>query len=207
MSGRRASFFILYMKVSVILAHPAPGSFNHAIAETVVRSLKQAAHTVCFHDLYQERFDPLMPAAEFSPTAVLPPEIQAHCDEILAADGIVIVHPNWWSQPPAILKGWVDRVLRSGQAYKFIVNANGEGKPVGLLKAHWALVINTANTPQDKEVAFLGDPQAVFWQKVVFGLCGVRDVHRLVFSPVITSTADQRKQWLELVAEATRAKV
>ena len=92
-------------------------------------------------------------------------------------------------------------MLRQGEAYKFIVNANGEGQPVGLLKARCALVINTANTPQDKEVAFLGDPQAVFWQKVVFGLCGVRQVERLVFSPVITSSSGQRKQWLHQVAE------
>jgi len=44
------------MKVTVILAHPHPGSFNHAIAETVIRALEENWHTVCFHYLYQERF-------------------------------------------------------------------------------------------------------------------------------------------------------
>jgi len=45
--------------------------------------------------------------------------IQRHCAEIRQADGLVIVHPNWWGEPPAMLKGWVDRVLRAGVAYDF----------------------------------------------------------------------------------------
>ena len=50
--------------------------------------------------------------------ARLPPPIRQHCDEIAEADGIVVVHPNWWGQPPAMLKGWIDRVLRVGVAYR-----------------------------------------------------------------------------------------
>jgi hypothetical protein len=53
------------MKVSVIIAHPHPGSFNHAIAETVIRALEENWRTVCFHDLYQERFDPVFPMTKF----------------------------------------------------------------------------------------------------------------------------------------------
>jgi len=53
--------------------------------------------------------------------AALPDAIKQHCEEIALVDGIVIVHPNWWGQPPAILKGWVDRVIRPGVAYEFQV--------------------------------------------------------------------------------------
>ena len=52
------------MKVSVILAHPTAGSFNHAIASKAVKALKQNGYDVIFHDLYQERFDPLLTGAE-----------------------------------------------------------------------------------------------------------------------------------------------
>jgi putative NADPH-quinone reductase len=190
------------MKFSVILAHPTPGSFNHAIGEVVLERMRAQGAEVFYHDLYAERFDPVMPAEEIPKEAVLAEPIERHCREAETADGIVIIHPNWWSQPPAILKGWVDRVLRPGRAYHFVTAENGEVKPVGLLKAKVGLVINTANTPQDKEVAFLGDPQAVFWEKVVFGLCGVRDVRRLVFSPVIVSTVEQRRRWLDEVRAA-----
>ena len=139
------------MKVSVILAHPDRNSFNHAIAETAAQTLQGNGHEVMFHDLYAEGFDPILPAGEIPRDAPLPPDIQRHCDEIAAAEGIVIVHPNWWGQPPAILKGWIDRVLRPGVAYEFAEGDSGEGIPIGLLKAKAALVFNTSNTYSERE--------------------------------------------------------
>jgi len=96
------------MNVSVILAHPDKKSLNHAIARCIVTQLTRDGHGVFFHDLYDENFDPVLPCREIPIRANLPPKIRAHCDEISSADGIVIVHPNWWGQPPAILKGWKD---------------------------------------------------------------------------------------------------
>ena len=107
------------MKVSVIIAHPGRESFNHGIAGTAVDELTKRGHEVFFHDLYEENFDPVLPAAEIPEVAPLPPEVEAHCREIAEAGGIVVVHPNWWGQPPAILEGWVDRVIRPGVAYRF----------------------------------------------------------------------------------------
>ncbi len=190
------------MKYSIILAHPAPASFNHAIAQAAMAPLKRPGDEIRFHDLYAEKFDPLMLAEEFPKDAALPPAIQWHCEEIVEADGIIIIHPNWWSQPPAILKGWLDRVLRAGCAYHFITGPDGEGQSVGLLKAKGVLVINTTNTPQEKELALFGDPLAVLWKSVVFGLCGVANFHRLIFSPVIVSSPEQRRLWLRDVEQA-----
>jgi NAD(P)H dehydrogenase (quinone) len=119
------------MRISVILAHPDKGSFNHAIAATVVETLIQIGHDVCFHDLYEEEFDPMLPTEEIPKNATLPPEIERYCNEISEVDGIVVIHPNWWGQPPAILKGWVDRVLRPGVAYEFLEGDQGEGIPNG----------------------------------------------------------------------------
>ncbi len=187
------------MRVSIILAHPAPGSVNHAIARCAADALEARGHHVDLHDLYAERFDPVLPAAELARDAVLPAEIEQHCREIDVADGIVVVHPNWWSAPPAILRGWVDRVLRAGRAYNFVPDGQGGAKPVGLLKARVAVVFNTANTPQELEEQLLGDPLQTHWLKVVFGLCGVTTVDRRNFAPVITSTPQQRQRWLDEV--------
>ena len=79
------------MKISVILAHPDKGSFNHAIAEVAVQVLCDAGHTVSFHDLYAEQFDPILPAQEIPSGSALPPQLKTHCDEIAEADGIIIV--------------------------------------------------------------------------------------------------------------------
>lgn len=187
------------MNVSVILGHPHPGSFNHAIAETAVQTLRAGGHTVWFHDLYVEGFDPLLPHGEISKDAALPPDIQQHCDEIAAADGIVIVHPNWWGQPPAILKGWVDRVIRPGVAYEFLEGDGGEGVPVGLLKAQAALVFNTANTPEQRENAVFGDPLQLLWKNYIFDLCGIPVFYRKMYRVIVTSTAAERRAWLDEV--------
>jgi len=187
------------MRVSVILGHPAPGSFNHAICATSAAALQAAGHDCRFHDLYAERFDPVMTAAELPKDAVLPPEIERHCQEIGEADGIIVVHPNWWSAPPAILRGWVDRVLRAGRAYNFVPDGQGGAAPVGLLRATAGLVFTTANTPHDKEVQSFGDPLHTHWLKVVFGLCGIARTEKWDFSPIITSTAGQRREWLREV--------
>jgi NAD(P)H dehydrogenase (quinone) len=190
------------MKISVILAHPTPGSFNHAIARTIADVLAAGGHDVLYHDLYAERFDPVLPSAEIPKDAILPPDIERHCQEIGSVDGIAIVHPNYWSAPPAILRGWVDRVLRAGRAYEFVEDGKGGAEPKGLLKATVGFVINTANTPQDIEEQAFGDPLQTHWLKVVFGLCGVPTVFRRNFAPVITSTPEERQRWLGEVKAA-----
>ncbi len=102
------------MFISLILAHPDKSSFNHAIARTAVDELQKKGHYVYFHDLYEEGFDPVLQGGEIVKGAKLPSLVENHCREIARAKGIIIVHPNWWGQPPAILKGWVDRVIRPG---------------------------------------------------------------------------------------------
>jgi putative NADPH-quinone reductase len=189
------------MKLSLILAHPSPGSFNHAIAETARQTLLRSGHTVFFHDLHAEGFDPILPAHEIAKGAALPADIARHCAEIAAADGIIVVHPNWWGQPPAILKGWIDRVIRPGVAYAFLESDSGEGVPRGLLHARTALVFNTTNTPLERERQVFGDPLETLWKNCVFGLCGVNDFHRRVFGVIVTSTAEQRAAWLAEVEE------
>jgi len=184
------------MKVLLILANPRPGSFNHAIADTVMQAVKENGHTVAFHDLYAERFNPVLPYDEIPRDAPLDPVIAQHCREIAEADGIVIVHPDWWGQPPAILKGWIDRVVRPGVAYRFLEGDAGEGIPAGLLKARAALVFNTANTPVQREQEVFGDPLERLWRDCIFSFCGIPDFHRRMFSVVVTSTEAERRAWL-----------
>ncbi|MEW6535027.1 MAG: NAD(P)H-dependent oxidoreductase [Candidatus Auribacterota bacterium] len=189
------------MKISLILAHPDTSSFNHAIASTAVETLRQAEHEVCFHDLYQENFDPMLPAGEIPRDTDLPPAIERYCTEIAEADGIIIIHPNWWGQPPAILKGWVDRVIRPGVAYEFLEDDDGEGVPCGLLKAKTALVFNTSNTETLRERDVFGDPLETIWKNCIFGLCGVHDFYRRMFNIIVTSSETQRKEWLAEVRQ------
>jgi NAD(P)H dehydrogenase (quinone) len=169
----------------------------------VVSVLQRNGHQVTSHDLYAEGLDPLLPAGESGRSATLPPMIEHHCRELAAAEGIVIVHPNWWGQPPAILKGWIDRVFRPDVAYRFREGDNGEGVPEGLLLARAALVFNTANTPEARELAVFGDPLETLWRNCIFGLCGVSHFTRRTYRVICTSTVDERSAWLADACELT----
>jgi NAD(P)H dehydrogenase (quinone) len=191
------------MKILIIIAHPNQASFNHAIAETCASVLTDNGHEVIAHDLYKEGFNPILPHGEFPRDAALPAEIQRRCDETAQADGIVIIHPNWWGQPPAILKGWVDRVIRPGVAYEFLEGDQGEGVPRGLLKAKCAIIFNTSNTETTREQTVFGDPLEAIWKNCIFSLCGVPTIYRRMFNIVITSSEAERKGWLSEVAATT----
>ncbi len=185
------------MRILVILAHPSPKSFNAAIAHTAVEALKASGHEVVFHDLYAEKFDPVLPAAERSKKAKLPPAIKRHCEDLVSAEGLILVHPNWWGEPPAIMKGWVDRVLRPGVAYDFPPGPEGAaGLPIELLKTGTCLILNTSDTPKEREENVLGDPLQTIWKNTL-AFCGVHNFHRHMYRVVVTSTPSQRAAWLK----------
>jgi putative NADPH-quinone reductase len=187
------------LRISLLLAHPRPGSFNHAIAEAALDQLRALGHEVAYHDLYAEQFPPALPPAELGRRAELPDAVARHCRELEHAEGLVIVHPNWWGQPPALLKGWVDRVLRPGLAYEFPEGDAGEGVPKGLLRARGAMVFNTSNTEPEREAAVFGDPLETIWRNCIFAFCGVERVQRKNFGVMVTSTKARRGEWLEEV--------
>ncbi len=186
----------------IIVANPGSTSFSHAMADVAQQTLVQRGYQIAFRDLYAEKFDPVQPTGEMANSMSADSAVEQHCAELARADLILIFHPNWWGQPPAILKGWVDRVFRLGTAYAYPPGVGPQGVPVGLLRARHALVFNTSNTPPEREAALFGDPLEVLWKQCIFGLCGLagRDsVVRRTFSPVAGSSAEQRAGWLEEV--------
>ncbi|OYV08385.1 MAG: NAD(P)H dehydrogenase (quinone) [Methanosaeta sp. ASP1-1] len=192
------------MRVLVILAHPRSNSFNHAIGEAAVHVLEAEGHQVAFHDLYAEGFDPILGWKEIPKGSQIDGTIAMHCRDLVEAEGIIVVHPNWWGMPPAMLKGWVDRVIRPGVAYEFLEGDSGDGVPRGLLQARIALVFNTSNTPLQREQEAFGDPLQTLWKNCIFGLCGIGDFHRKSYGVVVTSTEEQRQAWLDDVRETVR---
>ncbi len=185
----------------IVLAHPNADSFNHAIASRISLTLDQLKRPFVTHDLYADQFPPALPAAEIERGAELPEVIQRHCEQLVAAECIYIVHPNWWGMPPAVMKGWIDRVFRPGVAYRFSEGDSGEGVPCGLLHARDAVIFNTSNTSAQREQCIFGDPLDRIWRECVFGLCGVERVHRRMFETVVTSTTNQRDCWLNEVEQ------
>jgi NAD(P)H dehydrogenase (quinone) len=192
------------MNALLILAHPSQASFTHAMAAVAAEVLAQAGYSLIQRDLYAEGFNPVQPTTESANTSSTDALVEEHCENLRNADLILIFHPNWWSQPPAIMKGWVDRVFRLDTAYGYADGVGYDGVPIGLLKAKHALVFNTSNTPSLREQEVFGDPLETLWRNSVFALCGVDSVHRRMFSPMASITQSQRSEWLDEVRSLVR---
>jgi len=91
--------------------------------------------------------------------------------------------------------------MRPGLAYEFLETDSGEGVPVGLLKAQKAIVFNTSNTETEREKKTFLDPLETIWKNCIFDLCGVQEFHRKMFNIIVTSTKEQRENWLSEVSE------
>jgi NAD(P)H dehydrogenase (quinone) len=111
------------MRVVVVVAHPDPNSFNHAIASTAITSLTKVGHEVTVLDLYAEEFRATMSHDErlayHSDRPLLDPMAERHAGIVKQAEALVFVYPTWWSTMPAILKGWLERVMVPGVGFVF----------------------------------------------------------------------------------------
>ncbi|WP_266171126.1 NAD(P)H-dependent oxidoreductase [Dyella subtropica] len=184
------------MKALVVVGHPAVASFNHSIAETIRDAWRAAGCDVSYHDLAGEGFHPLLTAAEARGEPSTDPLVQAHIAQLRESDLLAVIHPNCWGAPPAIVKGWIDRVFAPNAAYTFAKGDDQGDEPIGLLKAKVALVINTGNTPAHRETAVFGDPLERIWRDCILRYCGVQHVVRALFGVVATSSMDERRRWL-----------
>ncbi|HKJ88834.1 MAG TPA: NAD(P)H-dependent oxidoreductase, partial [Gammaproteobacteria bacterium] len=182
--------------ILIILGHPNPDSFNAAIAETVRETISAAGGRYLVHDPYQDGFDPVLSFRKSSD-----PLTKRYVRDLRDVRGYVVIHPTWWGQPPAMLKGYLDLVFQEEVAYRF-AEGGWRGTPEGLLAGDAALVLNTADNPPEASEGAFGDPLDRIWRECVFGPCGVERVERRVFAPVGGSTPEQRERWLGEAREA-----
>lgn len=105
-----------HLRHLVIVGHPAPGSFNHALAAAYCEAVQAWGQVAVLRDLYVAGFDPLLRADERpeTPAFRLSPDVVDELAEIERASAIVLVYPIWFGMPPAVITGYVDRVLGAG---------------------------------------------------------------------------------------------
>ncbi len=189
------------MKASVILSHPYDKSFNHAIFNQVINKLKELDIQIFSHDLYNEKFNPILTKEELGKEETADLLVKKYIQEMLDSKYLIFIHPNWWGQPPAIMKGYIDRVFRPPYAYDFPKNDSGGGLPIEKLKGKIGIVINTSNTSEERESSIFNDPLENEWINCVFGFCGIINTYRKTFRIVSESDLETRKKWLQEVDE------
>ena len=189
------------MKALVIIGHPAPSSFNHALGQRIARVWRQTGVDVTVHDLAIQSFDPCLTVAETRGAPSDDPEVRRHIADLTSADLLAVVHPVMWGMPPAILKGWIDRVFALNAAY----GLTKEGEAIGLLPLRAALILNTSNTPPAQEATRFGDPLERIWRDCILGFCSTAHVTRQTFAPLVPSTKATRAMWLADAAVLAQA--
>ena len=182
------------MKVLIILCHPLPVCFNAKIAETVRRAVETAGHVSIFHDLYREPFNPVMPEDEFKRGYSLDELVQRYMDEVTESNALVFIHPDWWGQMPALLKGWIDRVFRPGIAFDHSGKEFLPKQLDKLMTGKTAIAYCTTDNAENSTP----HPLIGLWKEKVFGYCGATGECR-VFSSIRESSSAERRAWLELV--------
>ncbi|MGO6816792.1 NAD(P)H-dependent oxidoreductase [Rhizobium brockwellii] len=148
------------MKALIVYAHPEPKSFNGQLKDTVKDQLLQQGAEVEISDLYAMGFDPVEGPKHFAhrkrsdlfdvqmeqrhayEAGITCADVQSEIDKLLAADLVVFQFPIWWFSMPAILKGWIDRVLVYGMF------TSRQRYDAGIFSGRRALVSVTAGGPE-----------------------------------------------------------
>lgn len=138
------------MRAAVVLAHPNPDSFSHELARRAHAGLLAAGHEATLVDLYALGFEAAMSAAErdayHGDSPIVDPLVQSQIDLITTVDTVVFVYPTWWSGLPAILKGWLERVMVPGVGFRFD-ERSGKVRP-GLTNVRRIVGISTYGSPR-----------------------------------------------------------
>ena len=178
------------MKQALIIAHPNGRSFTHAIARAYADVLAAQGHEVVRRDLYDLNFDPCLKADEIPGPEAFGPREDVQRERALLTDVRVfaLFYPVWFNAPPAILKGYVDRVFSMGFGYGM-----GEGGNEPLLRGRGLISFSSSGAPKAwLEQTGAWDAMRKLFDEHVAGVCGLvvlDHVHFGAIAPNITSEA------------------
>ena len=180
-------------RVLVILGHPSTDSFCGALADSYIEAAVAASHEVRVMRLGDLRFDPVLREG-YKQIQALEPDLRDAQADITWAEHIVWVYPIWWGGIPALLKGFLDRILLPGFAFQY---RKGKAFPDKLLKGRSAHLLVTMDTPPWYYKWFYRMPGLHQMRINTLAFCGITPLATLTFGPLLDSTAKQRDIWLE----------
>jgi putative NADPH-quinone reductase/1,4-dihydroxy-2-naphthoate octaprenyltransferase len=180
------------MRCLLILAHPRRESLCGALFDACADGARQAGVECRELVLSEMPFDPDVhaPSPEQQP---LEPDLQRAQQDIQWAEHLVFVYPTWWGTFPALLKGFLDRVLTPGFAFRHVTHDRWDK----LLSGRTADLITTMDTPPLVYRFIYRAPGQQALVRATLGYCGIRSARTETFGPVIASDAGQRQQWLD----------
>jgi 1,4-dihydroxy-2-naphthoate octaprenyltransferase len=188
------------MNVLIILGHPRTDSLCGALADAYGKGARAAGTEVRRLDLATLDFDPDVHTPSPNQQA-FEDDLRNARELILWAEHLVFVYPTWWGTLPALLKGFLDRVLTPHFAFNTCEGGTGYQ---GLLGGRSAQLITTMDTPPLIHRLVYRQPGRNAMARATLGFCGIRPVRSLVCGSVKDSTLEQRQHWLEQASRQGR---
>ncbi len=183
----------------LLVAHPCADSYCRSVADAAERGLEQSGHTVDRIDLYESGFRAAMSQEEriayHGEQPILDPQVADHADRLRAADTLVFVYPTWWAGMPAVLKGWLERVIVPGVGFTFD-ERTGKVRP-GLSHVRRIVGVSTYGSPK-WYVAAVNDGGRRILTRALRMSCGWRTRPTWMgLYALDTTTDDDRRQFLD----------
>ncbi len=180
-------------KIVVIIGHPLSDSLCAALARAYVDGATAAGAAVRLHLLSELAFDPLLHRG-YREIQELEPDLRRVQQDILWANHLVFAFPIWWGVPPALLKGFFDRVVVPGFGYKYKTRKSlFQDK---LLRGRSARLLCTLDSPPWYYRWLVGAPGVKMLRRSILGFCGVAPVRASLFGSVKLSSPARRQGWL-----------
>jgi len=183
--------------ILILLGHPDRDSLCGALAQRYATAAENAGHRVRLIALGDLEFDPVLRHG-YRQIQPLEADLQDAADAIEACDHLVLVYPTWWGAMPALLKGFFDRVLLPGYAFRYRRDSVWWDR---LLAGRSARVITTLDTPPWYYRWIYRDPGIAQIRATILQFCGIRPVRVSRVGAVRNSSPEQRNRWLALAAE------
>ena len=194
------------MRVVVVVAHPNPQGFSHAIASTAQIALAGGGHDVTLLDLYAEGFRAAMTFDErlayHGARPILDPTVERHAGIVKQAEALVFIYPTWWSTMPAILKGWLERVMVPGVG--FVFDEHGHVRR-GLVDVHRIVGISTYSAPWFHVKAIHDNGRRTLLRALRLNTALLTRASWLGLYKMDTRSADQRATFLSRVERKMRS--
>lgn len=183
----------------IISAHPSEKSFSNYLAKTLDTKSKAYEWDSLWTNLYKADFNPVLSPTDLQllKDGETPLDIYSEQQKIANANIISIIYPLWWASFPAVLKGYIDRVLTNGFAYTY-----GESGANGLLTDKKVIIHTTmGNTVEEYEQKGLIEAFKRSQGEEVFGFCGMEILGHNFYPQITIADELQRNKYIEKALE------
>ncbi len=188
------------MNVLVVYAHPNPTSFSSSLYQLVCTEFRQKGDRVDCLDLYNDNFNPCLSQQEWIAYMTKNNGVgkEPYIEQLQWAEALILIYPTWWMGPPAILKGWFDRIWLPGVAANY-----GEGKlKAGLTTIKKIMVVTTQGSSWLRMMMIGNPPKRML--SLSLKCCTKARIQWLAMYSMDKATQLQRKAFLKKIKKAVQ---